>query len=410
MRAIRYPLKSKKGIARTRLRRNKGRVKKRKLLLKSNIKSLKSKRMPNGINLIGFVRTETGIGESSRLAARAVQSANIPFGLLNCPPKNNARTMDLSWAHKETKKALYKVNIFHMNAYDLPSVFQYFGKCVVKGRYNIGYWHWELPDFPDEWCSNYRLVDEVWVPSNFTLDSVSRKSSVPVVRIPHGIEVNIPPGLNRNTFGLPENRFLFLSMFDAISVLDRKNPMAVIEAFKMAFGKDDPSAGLVVKITHSYPEAMDLLNRSIQDFHNIHIISEDMERQQVNALIHSTDCAVSLHRAEGFGLLLAEAMYLGKPVIGTNWSGNTDFMNSMNSCTVDYRLVSVGSDHGPYKAYQAWADPDIQHAAYYMKKLVQETEWRNIIAWRGQQTIRNHFSPAIAGEMIKQRLITQNLL
>ncbi|GAA3324572.1 hypothetical protein GCM10020331_052990 [Ectobacillus funiculus] len=105
-----------------------------------------------------------------------------------------------------------------------------------------------------------------------------------------------------------------------------------------------------------------------------------MNREEVNALIQSVDCVISLHRSEGFGLVLAEAMYLGKPIIGTNWSGNTDFMTTENSCPVNYTLVPVGNDYGPYKHHQLWAEPDIEHAAYYMKKIISDQTWCDRIA------------------------------
>ncbi len=124
----------------------------------------------------------------------------------------------------------------------------------------------------------------------------------------------------------------------------------------------------------------------------------------MDALLNLTDSFISLHRSEGFGLGLAEAMYLEKPVIGTNWSGNTDFMRPDNSCLVDYELVKVGADYGPYKAYQVWADPDIDHAVYYMKKLIKEGKWRNDLAARGALTIHKEFSPGNIGRIMKDRL------
>ncbi|GJM83642.1 hypothetical protein HMSSN139_61380 [Paenibacillus sp. HMSSN-139] len=143
-------------------------------------------------------------------------------------------------------------------------------------------------------------------------------------------------------------------MYDVKSYQERKNPEAAINAFKAAFQPDDTNVGLVIKVncyksTLNDLEALDVL---IANYKNIYLIKETISRNDVNALLGITDCFVSLHRSEGFGLGLAEAMYLGKPVIGTNWSSNTDFMNNKNSCLVDYELIQVGRDQGPYKAYQ----------------------------------------------------------
>ncbi|MDF2667935.1 MAG: glycosyl transferase group 1, partial [Paenibacillus sp.] len=307
-----------------------------------------------GINIVGFIRAEMGIGESSRLAAKSLTASDIPFDILNFPV-TNIRMEDLTWAEKEVEHPDFRVNIFHMNADTMRSVHHHFGQGLFERRYNIGYWHWELPDFPDEFCDGFEFVQEVWAPSSFVVDSIAKKSPVPVIRIPHGIEVSYPAEMNRDSFGLPSDRFLFFSMYDTHSYQRRKNPQGAIEAFKLAFDVNDPSVGLVVKLNHSNANPGDLerLHELIRGHDNIYILDRTMSRDEVNALLNCTDSFVSLHRSEGFGLGLAEAMYLGKPVIGTFWSGNTDFMNASNSCPVGHGIVQVGGDWGPYKAYQS---------------------------------------------------------
>jgi glycosyltransferase involved in cell wall biosynthesis len=366
-----------------------------------------------GINLFSFIRAEMGIGESGRLAARALEMTGIPFGILNYTETNH-RMEDLTWNHKEMNQPIYNINLYHLNSDNMRPARRFFGDGVfmAPNRYRIGYWHWELPDFPEEFAAQFELVDEVWVPTNFVLDSISKKARVPVMKIPHGIEVNYSPEYNRASFGLPENQFLFFSMYDTQSFHTRKNPQAVIEAFKLAFEKNDPSVGLVLKLnnTNIHPHDAELLRQLTKGYSNIYLIASILPKVVVNSLMNCTDCFVSLHRSEGFGLGLAEAMYLGKPAIGTNWSGNTDFMNISNSCPVSYRMVQVGDNFGPYKAHQFWADPVIMHAAGYMLKLVQEPEYRCRIAAEGQRTIRTEFSPQVVGEMMKQRLLRIGVL
>ncbi|XEC93402.1 glycosyltransferase family 4 protein [Paenibacillus tarimensis] len=365
-----------------------------------------------GVNLVGLMYHEMGIGESCRLAARALSTTDVPFGMLNLPLNTVIRETDFSWQHREVKDPVYNTNIIHLNADTLHYASSHFGDLLFGRRYNIGYWHWELPDFPEEFMGGFDLLNEVWVPSSFVQDSISRKSKVPVVRIPHGVEVSYRPDMGRGTFGLPDERFLFLSMFDTQSYMRRKNPEGAIQAFKMAFDRDDTSAGLIVKLNNAEARPGDLENvrQLVDGYKNIYILDQVLSREEVNSLIHCTDSFVSLHRAEGFGLGLAEAMALGKPVIGTDWSGNTDFMNPMNSCLVKYTLSKVGEDWGPYKGYQTWAEPDLEHAASHMKKLVELPEWRNSIAAMGKETIETHFSPRAAGELIKQRLHRLNMI
>ncbi|MCM3626009.1 glycosyltransferase [Paenibacillus glycanilyticus] len=359
-----------------------------------------------GVNIIGFIHAEMGIGESSRLASNAIDTAAIPFGLLNFPLAVASRMSDYSWSHKVMDKARYNTNIFHMNADFMRPAREHFGDDLFNSRYNIGYWHWELPEFPDEHVEGFNHVNEVWVSSKFVAASISKKSTVPVVTIPHCIQVQVAPNVNRSWFGLPENRYLFLMMYDVQSSTLRKNPGAVIEAFKLAFDKNDSRVGLVLKVNNAdfRPNELAELKKMIAERSNMYLIDKVISRQEVNALLQCTDSYVSLHRAEGFGLGLAEAMYLGKPVIATNWSGNTEFMNSGNSCPVSFQLVNIGQDWGPYKSHQIWAEPNVRHAADYMQRLVSDVRWRESIAASGMRTIHNEFSPAVIGQKIKSRL------
>jgi glycosyltransferase involved in cell wall biosynthesis len=360
----------------------------------------------DGINLIGYARAEMGIGESCRIMARSLLADDISFGIINFEGTSRARMNDLSFKHKEINMPLYDVNVFHVNAEQMVEVYAHKGEELFNKRYNIGYWHWELPDFPERWIKSFGLVDEIWAPSTFIADAISLKSPVPVIKIPHSIEVNIEEPRNREYFGLPATPFMFLVMYDVNSYQQRKNPQAAIEAFKLAFKPDDLFVGLVIKVNVVNPESKEMkeLQSSIKGYENVFLIKEVLKRNDINALLSVCDSFVSLHRSEGFGLGLAEAMYLGKPVIGTNWSANTDFMTADNSCPVDFRLVKLEATYGPYESYQQWAEPDVLHASRYMKNLVQDEEYRQLIAQRGQHTIHTEFSPEKVGELVQKRL------
>lgn len=387
------------------------RIVKRKLLksafpIEQKNKSSKINIAGNGLNLIGYARAEMGIGESCRIAAKSLTAGEIPFGIINFKGTNSARMSDTSWAHKEIDSPKYDVNVFHINAEQMMEIYAQYGNDIFNSRYNIGFWHWELPDFPEQWTESFSLVDEIWAPSTFVAEAIALKSPVPVVRIPHAIEVNIEEIRTRQYFNLPESTFLFLTMYDVKSYQERKNPQASVKAFQRTFDKDDASVGLVLKVNVSSPDSkeMQMLQALIGDYQNIYLIKEILSRNDINSLINISDCFISLHRSEGFGLGLAEAMYLKKPVIGTNWSSNTDFMNHTNSCPVNYSLVELGETYGPYEGYQHWAEPDIAHAGYYMKKLVDDVDYRDEIAQKGEHTIKTDFSPKRVGILIMKRL------
>ncbi|MBD1381908.1 glycosyltransferase family 4 protein [Metabacillus arenae] len=362
--------------------------------------------MEKGVNLIGSIRTETGIGESGRIAANTFHAAKIPFVIINFEMNKITKNKDKTWITKEVTNPVYHCNIFHVNASHMPLAFEHYGNTLFHGRYNIGYWAWELQEFPDKWSKSFELVDEVWVPSTFVQEAISKKSPVPVIKIPHSVELILSNKMNRHYFKLPTKRFLFLSMYDVLSLQERKNPKAVIAAFKKAFKKNDPYVGLILKINNSRkrPQEIEKLKKEIKGYKNIFLINEVLNRNEINGLLHSIDCFVSLHRSEGFGLGLAEAMYLGKPVIATNWSGNKDFMTSHNSLLVNYKLIKIGKDYGPYSFDQIWADPDVEHAAHYMAEICANRKLAEDVGLEGQKTIRKHFSPNEVGKQAKQRL------
>lgn len=398
--------------ARFRRRRIRGIAHARETLQANALRAMQAEKeaIERGVNLIGFSRSETGMGESCRLAAKAIETTGLPFGIMHVGLDNLVNT-DLSWAHKELAEPRFKTNLFHINAPEMPLILERFGEALMEGRNNIGYWAWELPEFPDEYLHGFRRLDEIWVPSKFVRDSIAAKSNIPVIVIPHGIYIEeLPEHLNRQWFGLPDDRFLFLCMYDSYSIKARKNPQAVIEAFRKLTAANDVRAELVVKINHPTEEETAALREQLGGLPNVRIIDRVLDRNEARALIRASDCFVSLHRSEGFGLPLAEAMYMGKPVIGTNWSGNTDFMNPSNAGTVNFRLVKVGQDFGPYKAHQLWAEPDIEHAAFLMRMMVRDGNWRQHIAASGQAAIRTHFSPQVTGNAIRDRLALRRTL
>lgn len=347
-----------------------------------------------------------GLGEAARGIAASLESAAIPFNVINFEYLNPGRHSDTSWIHKEEVKDRYDVTLLAVNPDNIVNARLLLPKEIFAGRYVIGYWFWELPEIPDDWSTAFSLVNEVWAASRFMQEAFSTKSPVPVVHIPPAIIPRTLAGFSRSYFNLPEGRFLFLMMSDANSFLERKNPLAVIRAFKNAFLGEDSSVALVLKITgleDLRPELQEIRDE-IAGHENIYVLNRMMAREEINSLLASIDCLVSLHRSEGFGLIPAEAMSLGKPVILTNWSGNTDYMTADNCIGIDYELVRLDKDYGPYKAGQHWAEPDVEQAASWMKRLAQEPDLARRIGRSAQETISLNFSPEAVCKKIEDRL------
>jgi glycosyltransferase involved in cell wall biosynthesis len=361
---------------------------------------------PYGVNLVAYIRAEMGLGQAARGMAAAMQAAGVPFGIVNFERGNVSAQTNLSWRHKEVERPGYDVTLLCVNPDNGDNLRATVSNSLLGSRYVIGNWFWELSELPDEWMKEFALVNEVWAGSSFIKNAVALRSPVPVVYIPPVVQMAMDAGLPRSFFSLPERRFLFLCVCDTMSVLERKNPLGAVRAFKRAFGPDDTRAALVVKFNNTgfgSPE-LEKVRDEIRGRENIYTIERVLSREEMTGLLTTSDCVVSLHRSEGFGLVPAEAMRLGKPVVLTNWSGNTDYMTPENSIGIDYELVTLGRDYGPYKSHQLWAEPDLEQAAHWMRRLVDESGLAERIGRRARATIESRFSPEAVGVLIKQRL------
>lgn len=361
--------------------------------------------LEKGVNLIGYIKSEHGVGEACRHTAECINEMGVNWSIYDFEVGNPCRKEDDRWQEKIDDSIKYNVTIFNINA-DQMFVAKEHLPSQAWGGYKIGIWYWELQEFPDEWVPALDLVDEIWAPTRFIADSISMKAKCPVLYMPPSIKLERPKNIDRKHFALPDNTFLFLTMYDSLSFQSRKNPEAVIKAFKETFAPLNDKVGLVVKVNNASmtQEEVEKLKELKDNYVNIYFITDILSREKINELILMCDVAVSLHRSEGLGLLCQEAMYFGKPVIATNWSGNIDFMNNDIACMVDYKLMPIGKDMGPYKAHQVWAEANYRQAGEYMKKLYEEKEYYKQISVKAQKFIRQNYSSEKCAERMKKRL------
>ena len=257
---------------------------------------------------------------------------------------------------------------------------------------------------PEGWRPALDEADEIWVPSEFVRRAIASETTKPVVCIPHCVAPNPVESLDRDYFGLPKDSFIFLAMCDTRSIAERKNPKAALLAFIAAFGADDDRATLVLKVNNATTDSLRELDEAIGNHQNIIVLKEDHSKPEIDSLINAVDCFVSLHRSEGFGLGPAEAMSLGKSVILTNWSGSTDYTDAEHCLPIDYQLITLEQDYGPYLKGQRWAEPSIEDASAAMRKLVNEPAFADELGRKAQVFIDAEFSPRAVGEKMKSRL------
>lgn len=366
---------------------------------------------PKGVNLGGFIRGDFGLGEATRILARTLDAGQIPFTIDNFVVPKIQKYHNREWESKITNTFPYNTNLVLSNITGGPRGYlDSISTDAFKNRYNIGFFYWELPEMSDSLSENLLYFDEVWAASEFNANSFRKVVSRPVFVLPCCISAEPDPKIDRTYFGLPQDTFLFLMMYDSRSSNQRKNPIAAVKAFYQAFG-DRRDVNLVIKV--NMPDGLsseDEVFEMVSKHPNMCVINATLEKVEVNSLIHCCDAFVSLHRSEGFGLGPAEAMYQGKPAILTNWSGNLEYMTKDNCCPVDYRLVELMESYGPYLKGSHWAEPSVEHAASYMKKLVEDREYYSRISQNAEKHIRQQFSAEAIGARARKHLKELHLL
>ena len=341
-----------------------------------------------GVNLHGYVFGQLGIGEDVRMAARALLTVGVPVAMVNVPPGKDIAQNDRSMAAHVVSDGPHAINLVCMTALEHGRYYLERGRAPFDGRYTIGYWPWELSRWPAAWTQLVHLVDELWVSTRHTFDAVAPVCAalvpdLPVRILPMAVDVSELPANTcrravRQRHGLPVGARLFVFTFDLNSSIHRKNPQAVVEAFLRAFpaggehtGVD--AVGLVIKVhpPKRRHRAWERLKATAAADPRLHLIEATLSRPDLLALYHACDCFVSLHRAEGFGRGIAEALQLGLHVITTGYSGNVDFCAAPEFADavdrVRHRLCRVRPGQYPFADGQHWASPSVAHAAECMR-------------------------------------------
>lgn len=353
--------------------------------------------LPFGVNLFGHARARLGVGEDVRMASLALTEAGVPHIICDVAAGQIQPEEHGFEAHIGNSMP-YAINMFCMTGMETVAAMQSLGRGRFEDRINIGFWPWELPEWPKFWHHAYGYIDEVWASSEFAEQAFRNSSPVPVRRMPMAVSVAQTEGLARQDFGLPDGHFLFAFAFDGLSSFHRKNPQGCIAAFQEAFPDRDAPIGLVLKglRVEDHLQWHDLQSAAQSD-PRIHLLTGSYSRGRLLDLFRAIDCFVSLHRSEGFGRNIAEAMALGKPVIATSFSGNTDFTRPDTSFLVPYRPAKLKAGEYPFGDGQEWAEPDITAAAAEMRKVAENPAMRAQIALAGQRLVASLYGPARVG-------------
>jgi hypothetical protein len=363
--------------------------------------------LPLGVRVTGYLGHILGLGSAARGYISALSAADIPVSTVSVPldhlqaPVELAPEYGRNFYEDVLNEQGHAFELICINADELPHLVERVGDDYFEGP-RIGVWGWEVNTIPPRWERAFGLVDEIWVYSRFMAENIGAVAPVPVVALPPPVQA---PLRNRPALRLDVPAgFMFMFMFDYLSTIQRKNPVGLIEAFKAAFSPGEGPQLLIKTINAPLrPDAEEEVLWAAENRPDVHVIDRSLTAEEKDALMSACDCYVSLHRSEGFGLTMAEAMAIGKPVIGTRFSGNSDFMTDDNSLLVDYEMTRVGQNE-IYPPDGQWAQPDTEQAARLMRRIYEDPAQAARLGAQARQDIARNLSPEAAGAAMRKRL------
>lgn len=356
----------------------------------------------SGVNVIGHFCYPSGLRVSVEALVGALACAGIPTSLRDLRTDKKDDPNHLAFDGLED----FDVTIVHTQpepffdtAYERADLYE-----QPPRTYRIAYWYWEFDSIPDEWVDKAQQVDEVWAATEFVAKGLREKLSIPVRTLFPGVKLAPYERRDKAYFGLDAQPYTFLFTFHMMSVMERKNPLGLIRAFKAAFTEAE-AVQLVLKTSFGdrHPAQLEELRAAALGA-NIRIIDQVYSPDEVLSLMDACDAYVSLHRSEGLGLTMAEAMLMGKPVIATNYSGNVDFMDEGNSLLVPYERVRLGRPIPPYDEDAEWAEPSLVHAVECLRRVFRNQAWARELGARARTSAQASLSLEAAGTRIAARL------
>lgn len=355
-----------------------------------------------GVNVVGYHHISSGLGSCARMLSASLEAAGVPVveidnDLSSSPRRRPARPVPTE---------LHDTTIAIVTAFEFDHFVARFPQLVGPGKRMIACWLWEVEQIPQQHIDAARLVDEVWATTNFVLDAYDSVigDRVQVRLAPFPLETPTPPDSAAAAWRAEwADDVVFVVSFDYLSIVERKNPLGAIRAFRAAFpDRQDPErpVRLILKSINGHHRSDDVASvvAACADDDRIELIDEHFEEDRHHGMLAAADVLVSLHRSEGYGLHPALAMWFGTPAIATRYSGVVDFMDDDVAAMVDFELIPVTNGQGIYPESAVWADPDIADAAQHMRRLATDAEHRNRLGRAGHRRIAHQPSPAQFGE------------
>lgn len=367
----------------------------------------RAKDLRKGALFIGYAEGALGLGQAFRANLKAAEAVDLPFSVYPFQVGIETRLIGPYMSQRYDVSNSYEINVIQVAGDQVSEVFRTLEPKLLKNSYNVLCTYWELSKAPEEWRKNLENIHEIWAPNKFIADAFSHIFTGPIVVMPPAMEDTDGDHPDRKHFGMEEGRFYFMFSFDYYSSPFRKNPLGVLQAFQRAFPRGDENVGLIIKSTGAadhYPDIKAVVEAASAEDPRILVFDRNMPREEILGLIRASDAYVSLHRAEGFGLGMAEAMTFERIVIGTDYSGSTDFLSDKTGYPVPYQLRPLSPHEYPWSQGQSWAEPDQGAAVEIMRQAAANPAEGRRRGKAAREHVLRSYSPAAAGEAMRKRL------
>ncbi|RQU85184.1 glycosyltransferase [Burkholderia cenocepacia] len=361
----------------------------------------------DGVLFIGYAEGALGLGQAFRANLTAAEAVDLPFAVYPFRVGIESRLIGEYMPDRYDKKHPYDVNVIEVACDQVPAVFRELDPRLLAQSYNILCPYWELARAPEAWRGNLAHIHEIWAPNTFIADAFAHIFDGPITVMPPAMDDTDGDHPGRAHFGMDEERFYFMFSFDYYSSPFRKNPLGVLRAFQEAFPLGDENVGLVIKSTGApdhFPDIKSIMSDAMRQDPRILMFDSNMARDEMLGLIRSSDAYVSLHRAEGFGLGMAEAMTFERIVIGTDYSGCTDFLTAETGYPIPYQLRPVASNEYPWSEGQSWAEPDQAAAVEVMRHVAADPSEGRRRGKVARERIWRSYGSVPVGEAMRDRL------
>jgi glycosyltransferase involved in cell wall biosynthesis len=356
---------------------------------------------------VGYAEGDLGLGQGFRNELRALELSALPFAVYPFRVGVETRLLGTFMPERYDLTHAYPINVIEVAPDQTQVVLRAIDRRLTRNSYNILRTFWELPYVPDAWRLMLTPIQEIWAPNRYVASAFRSIFSGPITVVPVIVDVGTGPYPTREQLGIEPHRFYFLFSFDYYSYPYRKNPLGVVQAFQAAFPQGNEKAGLIIKSNGKvdlYPEISTKIREAAATDGRIVVIDKSLSRPEFLGLIRASDAYLSLHRSEGFGMGMAESMSFGRIVIGTNFSGNTDFLTERTGFPIPFSLRAVQPHEYPWSDGQVWAEPDLDAAVSAMRLVLRSPELARKRASAGQAFVRQTYAPAVVGQIIKDRI------